>query len=138
MDEYKFTLIVSQYYHDYHYFIVEFDKNTFFDNMRALTIDLDRYKGGGENSRHAVTESDPFYYEKSEKIYRRYNVNGNGDIYFLNFAYVNTVQQEIQKMIRESRYARQGFKKRAVIEAIGKCHSYNDVAKIIQKHFKIV
>jgi hypothetical protein len=103
--------------------------------MQELTMELDKYKGEGENDKH-IPHSDPFYCN-NEEIRSRYNVNANGDIYFINSKYANYLQQFIQREINDTKYSRQGFKKRSVIDAINKNHYYNDVMKIIEKHFEI-
>lgn len=137
MSDYRYTLIISQYWHSYHYFIVKFNENTFVKQMQELTKELDKHKGGGVNDNHAITQSDPFYEYQDKEIHRRYNVNGNGDIYFLNSISANKCQEIIQNSISETKFSRQGFKKKAITDDINKNHSYGDIAKIIKKHFEI-
>ena len=134
--DYKYTLIISQYYHSYHYFIVKFNKETFIKQMQELTIELDKYKGGGNENNH-ISQSDPFYHYGSEEIRSRYNVNANGDIYFINAVYVNYLQQFIQRSIEDTKYSIQGFKKKAILEEISINHDYNEIFVIIEKHFEI-
>ena len=131
----KFTLIISQYYHSYHYFIVKCNEGKFIKQMQYLTIELDKYKGGGIENKH-TSQSDPFYGDLTQ-IRSRYNVNANGDIYFINSCYVNNLQGVIQRSISDTSYGRQGFKKKSVLNDIEKNHNYNEIFKIIEKHFEI-
>jgi len=134
-NKYKYTLIISQYYHSYHYFIVKCNEGEFIKQMQDLTIELDKYKGGGIENNH-TSQSDPFYGDLTE-IRSRYNVNANGDIYFINSCYVNNLQGVIQRSISDTSYGRQGFKKKSVLNDIEKNHNYNEIFKIIEKHFEI-
>lgn len=134
-NKYKYTLIISQYYHSYHYFLVKCNEETLINQMQDLTLELDKYKGNGEQDRH-IYNSDPFYSAKGD-IRQRYNVNGNGDIYFINSTHANYLQEFIQKTISETKYSRKGFKKKVILDNIAKNHNYSEVAKIIEKHFKI-
>ena len=137
MSDYRYTLIISQYWHSYHYFIVKFNESTFVKQMQEFTKELDKHKGSGANDKHAITESDPFYKFSDDEIRHRYNVNGNGDIYFLNSCSVNNLQEIIQQSIRETAYSRQGFKKKVITEDINKNHDYRDIVQIIKKHFEL-
>lgn len=134
-NKFKFTLIISQYYHSWHYFIVEHNEETFIKQMQELTKELDKYKGGGIGDKR-INQSDPYYGDLGTIRYR-YNVNANGDIYFINSHSVNDLQQIIQRDINDTRYSRQGFKKKAITDDINKNHNYNDVSKIINKYFEI-
>lgn len=134
-NQYKYTLIISQYYHSYHYFIVKCNEKTFVKQMQDLTMELDKYKGGGIENKH-ISQSDPFYCE-SKEVRHRYNVNGNGDIYFINSCSANNLQEIVQRSISDTRYSRQGFKKKAILDDINKNHNYRDIASIIKKHFEV-
>ncbi|MGH4125132.1 MAG: hypothetical protein ACREV6_19625 [Clostridium sp.] len=135
-NDYKYTVIISQYYHDRHYVVVEFNKETFIKQMQNCTKELDLYKSNNLGNLEDLKHSDPFYSANFE-IRSRYNVNAHGDIYFLNTFFANRCQEEIQRDIRESKYSRQGFKKKQVLDDISKNHSYRKVFEIIEKHFKI-
>jgi hypothetical protein len=104
--------------------------------MQELTRELDKYKGSGEVNKH-ISQSDPFYCD-SKEVRHRYNVNGNGDIYFINSCSANNLQEFIQKSISDTRYGRQGFKKKAILDDINKNHNYSDISSIIKKHFEVV
>ena len=133
-NEYRVTLIISQYYHSYHYFIVMIPNDVnYIRTLREFTEELDSYKG----STRCLKDSDVFYYKETNKIKHRYNVNSNGDIYFLNFCTSNAAQQYIQKSIHETRYFRRGYKKKSVLEYISKHHDYDKVREIVEKHFVI-
>lgn len=133
-NEYRVTLIISQYYHSYHYFIVMIPNDVnYIRTLREFTEELDSYKG----STRCLKNSDVFYYKETNKIKHRYNVNSNGDIYFLNFCTSNAAQQYIQKSIHETRCFRRGYKKKSVLEYISKHHDYDKVREIVEKHFVI-
>ncbi|OOM17157.1 hypothetical protein CLSAB_18770 [Clostridium saccharobutylicum] len=136
MNDYRYTLIISQYYHSYHYFIVEFNKDTFVKQMQELTKELNKYKSG--NKEHTdIEQSDPFYNYEDNKIRYRYNVNADGDIYFLNAKYVNWLQGQIREYQNTARQMNKGYKKKSVLDAIWEHHNYDKVFKIIEKHFTI-
>lgn len=135
-NDYKYTVIISQYYHDRCYFVVEFNKETFITQMQNCTKELDMYKSNFLGSMKDIEKSDPWY-SANHEIRSRYNVNSHGDIYYLNTFFVNRTQELIQKDIRDSNYGRQGFKKKQVLEDVRKNHNYSTIFEIIKKHFKI-
>ena len=139
MKTYKYILIVSQYWHSYHIFAVEAPEDgKLIEKMQQCTIELDKYKGGGVNSDHVLRKvSDPFYDYKDNKIRPRYNVNGNGDIYFIMR---NTIQELMDKQeyyLDECAQMSKGYKKKALLEDIANNHDYEKVKEIVTKYFKM-
>jgi hypothetical protein len=104
--------------------------------MQELTIELNNYKSGGKDSVD-TKQSDPFYQYADGEIRHRYNVNADGDIYFINGGYVNYLQSVIREYAMDARRMAQGFKKKKVLEDIWKFHNYDKVFEIIEKHFEI-
>lgn len=136
MNEYKYTLIISQYYHSYYYFLVNFNKETFVKQMQELTVELNKYKSGGKHSVD-IEESDPFYHYEDNKIRYRYNVNADGDIYFINSRYVNYLQSVIREYQETARLLSRGYKKKEINKDISENHNYNKVFEIVGKYFEI-
>ena len=133
--DFKYTLIVSQYYHSRHCFIVEFNPKTFIEQAKKLTSDLQKLK------RQAGSEHDIDYgdltYKQADEIYSRYNINDSGDIYFINSMYSSHLMGVAcgyqADSIRESR----GYIKAAIKERIYEHHLDYVVRKIVEKYFKI-
>ncbi|PWW37364.1 MULTISPECIES: hypothetical protein [Paenibacillus] len=134
---YKYTVIISQYYHTRHIFIVQHDEKTFLDSARELTEELMDYKREADCEREKyLGDLDPKYSDGRE-IRSRYNVNDSGDIYFIQTVYANRAMEfgieYNETSIRESR----GFKSKKIQEAIYNHHSYKTVFEIVKKHFEI-
>jgi hypothetical protein len=130
---YKYTLIISQFYYSRHYFIVKHDKH-FMENAKKFALELMKHK------RFIDTERE-FYIgdleAESKKIRQRYNINDQGDIYFIQSYYANYCMTVTWMYLEDTRRESRGFQKKAVVERISKHHSYIDVKKIVEKHFKI-
>ncbi|HAT4182238.1 hypothetical protein ACV3W4_07450 [Clostridium perfringens] len=139
MNSYKYTLIVSQYYHSYHVFVVKFDEDKYFGQMRSLTKKLCEYKRGEDEwyKRKSLECGDPFYYEQEKEPHFRYNVNDAGDIYFLNFTTISYAVEAIKKYFDEERRAGQGYKKKSITEDIFKYHNKDIIREIIEKIYEL-
>ncbi len=139
MKNYKYTVIVSQLYHSYHVFVVKFDEDKYFSQMRNLTKKLCEYKRGNNEyyKEKSLECGDPFYFEQEEEPRFRYNVNDAGDIYFLNFININDGLEAVKKYWDESRMANQGYKKKAILEELSKCHNKNKILEIIESIYEI-
>lgn len=100
MKNYKYTVIVSQLYHSYHVFVVKFDEDKYFGQMRNLTKKLCEYKRGNDEcyKEKSLECGDPFYFEQEEEPRFRYNVNDAGDIYFLNFINISDGLEAIKSI----------------------------------------
>lgn len=139
MSEYKYTLIISQYYHSYNMFLVKFDENRYYDQMREFTKKLCEYKRGNCEwyKDKSLEVGDCFYYEKQEEPRFRYNVNDSGDIYFLNFRNASSALYDMKKYFEEEKRASQGYKRKAVLEEISKYHSENKIFEIVKSIYEI-
>lgn len=138
MKTYKYILIVSQYWHSYYMFAVKApEDDKLIEKMQQCTIELDKYKGGGVNNDHAIKASDPFYDYKDNKIRRRYNVNGNGDIYFIMRDTIQELLDQYEYHLYQCIQMSKGYKRKAVIEDISNNHNYEKVKEIVTKYFEM-
>lgn len=132
--DYKYSLIVSQYYHSRHMFIVHI-KDDFIEKAKKFSYELMAYKR--DEGKQKELDAGDLDYIKSDEIRRRYNINDSGDIYFIQSPYANycmSVAIEYREdSIRESR----GFQKKVITNAIEKHHNYNKVKEILEKYFEI-
>ena len=136
---YKYILIVSQYWHSYYMFAVKApEDDKIIEKMQQCTIELDKYKGGGVNSDHVLKKiSDPFYDYKENKIRSRYNVNGNGDIYFIMMNTIQGLMDQQKYYLDECTQMSKGDKKKTLLEDISNNHSYGKVKEIVTKYFEM-
>ncbi|WP_419867405.1 hypothetical protein [Clostridium perfringens] len=139
MSEYKYTLIVSQFYHSYHAFVVKFDEDKYFEQMRRLTPKLCQYKRGNDEyfSNKSLECGDPYSRKKEKEPCFRYNVNDYGDIYFLNFVSVNDALDAAKKYFDYERTASRGYKRKSIQEEISKYHNKDKILEIIESIYEI-
>jgi hypothetical protein len=132
--DFKYSLIVSQYYHSRHMFVV-LVKDDFIEKAKEFAYDLMTYKRDEGCDRELFAGD--LDYIKDGEIRRRYNVNDSGDIYFIQSPYVNyCMHQAIEyhdDSIRESR----GFQKKVITNAIDEHHNYQKVKEYVEKYFEI-
>ena len=133
---FKYVVIISQYYHSYHSFVVEFD-GQFIEKARAFTEELETYKRDENEQKRDINYGDlaPKY---SGLDRARHNVNDSGDIYFLSKETVNECLHEIQYYDKQAVEFAKGRKKNAIVEDISKHHNYEKVKEIVKKHFTLV
>lgn len=136
MENFRYTLIVSQYRYSRHSFLVKHNPDTFLEQAKALTAELEAYKRPPACDRE-INYGD-LTYRVTDKIYMQYNVNDWGDIYFISSLYANRLMHEAIEYADTSRRERRGYQKKAHVESIGLHHNYNTVEAIVQKHFEIV
>ena len=132
---YKYTLIISQYDYSRHMYLVIFDQATFLENAKNLAIELQKYKRDEGDIRE--TEFGDLKYFKESDIAPRYNINDQGDIYFLNAVYANYLMGESIEYYDCSRRGSAGFKKKVDKEAIRNHHNGSRVMGIVKKYFDI-
>lgn len=133
--DYKYTLIVSQYDYSRHMYLVKFDPITFIESAKNFTAELQKYKRDGGDTRE-IEFGDLKYFKESD-IASRYNVNDQGDIYFINAVYSNYLMGESIEYYDCSRRESAGFKKKSAKEAIREHHNGLRVMEILKKHFDI-
>ena len=136
MADYKYTLIVSQYDYSRHMYIVKHDPKTFIQNAKNLVIELEKYKRD-EDDKKDIVFGDLTYF-RQEDISSRYNINDQGDIYFINAVYANYLIGEAIEYYEYSRRESAGFKKKMAKEAIQKHHNGLEIKTILRKYFEIV
>lgn len=133
--KYKYCLIVSQYYHSRHMFLVEINEN-FIATARNFIAELEEYKREHSGLKEIyLGDLDEKYC--SDELRSRYNVNDEGDIYFINGNYTNYLMHEGFHYYEYTRKESVGYKRKTVIEDIAKHHNYNNISEIVKKHFKI-
>lgn len=139
MSECKYTLIVSQFYHSYHVFIVKFDEDKYWEQMRNLTKKLCEYKRGTDKyfSNKSLECGDPYSRKKEKEPCFRYNVNDYGDIYFLNFVSVNDALDAAKKYFDYERTESLGYKRKSIQEEISKYHNKDKILEIIESIYEI-
>ena len=135
--DFKYCLIVSQYYHSRHMFIVHIDKD-FVETARKFTTEMAQYKRSVEDLRDIhLGDLDPKWCGDVNEIRPRYNVNDAGDIYFINTVSVNLCMHEAFKYREDSRREAAGFKRKSVLEQIDEHHRYSKVQELVEKYFVI-
>ena len=129
--EYKYSLIVSQCYHQHHQFIVKMTPN-FLEKARSFVADLKKYKGSQYHWLGDVGNTN--------KLIRRYNYNGSeGDIYIINSDSILKLLEEVKEYCgyeeRGSAYFEDSVE---VAEHLEKHHDFNKVKDIVSKYFQIL
>jgi hypothetical protein len=132
---FKYTLIISQYYHSRHIFIVHHTPD-FIERARAFAAELMAYKRDDDCQRDIyLGDLDPEYC--GTNIRPRYNINDSGDIYFLQAFYANALMDESWDYKNDSRREAAGFKSKKVWEDIHRHHDAAKVYEIVKRHFEI-
>lgn len=132
--EYKYTLIVSQYYHSRHFFIVHHTED-FLKRAKAFANELMVYKRYEGDARELYAGD--IDYDKSKEIRTRYNINDAGDIYFIQSNYSNYLASETRKYQEDSIRESRGYQTKKITNEISEHHDYGQVALIVEKHFEI-
>jgi hypothetical protein len=108
----------------------------FIEKARAFTSELISYKAGDNewDRKEYLGDLDPEYCKNNE-LRGRYNVNHQGDIYFINAAYTNYLLEEAFYYKDYSRREAAGFKSKAVLKDIAEHHNKEKVGEIVRKYF---
>jgi hypothetical protein len=136
---FKYTLIVSQYYHSRHFFIVKHTED-FIEKARLFALDLFKLK---RSEGHFVRECqlgdlDPKYIGDPNVIKSRYNINDAGDIYFIQGNHANHCMNVANEYHETSVLQGRGRISKAVLNDVSKHHNYYDVKNVVEKHFEII
>ena len=127
--EYKYSLIVSQCYHQHHQFLVEIPPD-FIEKGKKMVKELAVYKGEKNISYLGDIES--------YSDLRRYNFNGfSGDIYIINSESIAPLLSEYEYYLKEEIKTSKYFKSKKIINHLIKYHDHCQIKKIIEKYFKI-
>lgn len=129
--EYKYSLIVSQCYHQHHQFIVKMTPN-FLEKARNLVADLKKYKGSQYHWLGDVGNTN--------KLIRRYNYNSSeGDIYIINSDSILKLLEEVKEYCGYEERGIAYFEDSVeVAEQLEKHHDFNKVKDIVSKYFQIL
>lgn len=129
--EYKYSLIISQCYHQHHQFIVKMTPN-FLEKARNLVADLKKYKGSQYHWLGDVGNTN--------KLIRRYNYNGSeGDIYIINSDSILKLLEEVKEYCGYEERGIAYFEDSVeVAEHLEKHHDFNKVKDIVGKYFEIL
>jgi hypothetical protein len=134
---YKYTLIISQFFHSRHMFIVKHDEK-FLINAKKCTEELIKYKRDENYPRTEMYlgDLDPKFC-KPDEIKPRYNINDRGDIYFIQSEYANYCKDVAIEYHEHSLRESKGYQRKAVTEAISKYHDYLKFKEIVERYFEI-
>jgi hypothetical protein len=130
---FKYTLIISQFYHSRHCFIVKHDEN-FIETAKKFALELIQHKRFRETDR-PPSIGDLEY--ATDKIRPRYNVNDQGDIYFIQSDYANYLMDVTHDYVRDSIRESRGYQSKEVTGQISKHHFSKDVTAIVKKYFEL-
>ena len=131
--EYKYSLIVSQCYHQHHQFIVKMVPD-FLERAKKMLAELKEYKG----SKNTTYLGDLEWY-KDEEVYKRYNYNGDeGDIYIVNSKTILSLIKDFKRFNRQEVEGVKFSSGREVWEHLYEKHDYEKVESIVKKYFEIL
>ena len=132
----KYCLIISQYYHSRHSFIVRLKKD-FITQARGLVKELEEYKR--ENNDREYRYGDLENTDNEGKIRFRYNVNDEGDIYFINSKFANRLKDfAVEYGVQSYKEAHRGYIAKRILEKVSIHHNFDKVYEIVNKYFEIV
>lgn len=140
MENVKYILIVSQYYYSHHCFVVSAEEENYREKALSLIEKLEDYKRDAEDKRsyHYGRDHDIAYTD----IHYRWNVNDDGDIYFLPCGSMTEAlrrAEEYNNEIHRAPHNRAKARVRSHIEdQVRKHHSETAVAKLVAECFKVL
>lgn len=139
MSENRYCLIVSQYKHSYHSFIVKVPKDiaTFKSCLLGVTEGLEKYKRDETDTREIHFGDLEYLLDDNKEIFYSYNVNDTGDIYIRNHSSINRLKEDAFHYMLEGYKHSSGYKSQKVMSEINNHHNYNKIREIIEKYFEI-
>ena len=142
--EVNYCLIVSQYYHTRHFFIVDIaslSESDFIASARNLVTALERYKRSTDYDSHKDIDhgdlAEPFVRNTEGFVCSDINVNDAGDIYFRLRKYANRCMYEAMEYRETSIREAKGYKLKHVLSNIEEHHDYEHVKEIVERYFDI-
>lgn len=132
---FKYTLIVSQYYHSRHAILVKFEEDTFLDQARKVVAELEAYKRTRRERKLNLGDLEPEYC--GETFRHRYNVNDEGDIYIISEPEADELISVAAGYMLDTHVEGRKFKSQKVKDEINEHHDYDQVRKIVAAHFEI-
>lgn len=131
--EYKYSLIVSQCYHQHHQFIVKMVPD-FLERAKKMLAELKEYKG----SKNTTYLGDLEWY-KDEEVHKRYNYNGDeGDVYIINSKTILSLIKDFKRFNSQEVEGVKFSSGREVWEHLYEKHDYEKVESIVKKYFEIM
>ncbi len=140
MKNVKYILIVSQYYYSHHCFVVSAKEENYREKALSLIERLEDYKRDTEDKRsyHYGEDRDIAY----TNIHYRWNVNDDGDIYFLPCGSMTEAlhrAEEYNNEIHRAKYNREKTSVRSHIDSqVCRHHSEMTVARLVAECFKVL
>ena len=134
MADYKYSLVISQYYHSRHSFIVEYPNN-FINTCEKFLEDIEDYKRGNRKQPYQYGD---FGYRTTDKVFQRYNVNDEGDIYVINSCSINHLVGFVKKYSLDTYKETRQYIKKNILQEINEHHDYDKIQQIVDKHFNIL
>lgn len=141
MDNIKYVLIVSQYYYSHHCFVVSGEEENFREKALLLIEKLEDYKR--ENNKGL-----PYHYgrgrsEAYTNISYRWNVNDEGDIYFIpcgSLTDAMIVAEEYSTELNKLKMCKgvKAARRREIEKAIDNHHLYSRIRDIVYSIFKVL
>lgn len=135
MKKYNYCLIISQYYHSRHSFVVEFPED-FTERCKEFIMALEDYKR--ENKEQPYRFGDIGYHSSEDTICRRYNVNDAGDIYFINSNSINELMGVAEDYFLTSYKESRPYQRKEITHNIYQHHKFDEVQKIVEQYFNIL
>lgn len=132
---FKYAVITSQYGYSWLSYICTMDLKSYIENAKKVTRDLIAHRS--DDKRDAEYLGGLKGAEK-QAIKGRYNVNSNGDIYFINANTLEEARDIVAEMNARCNSTKASFNRKGMTESIRKFHKYEDITAIIAKHFEIV
>ena len=135
----RYCLIVSQYRHSYHTFIVKVptDIATFKSCLLDVIEKLERYKRDETDTNEIHYGDLEYLLDDSKEIFYRYNVNDTGDIYIINNTSINNLKDTAFYYMLEAYKKGRGYKRKEIMNEIYKHHQYDKIREIIESSFEI-
>jgi hypothetical protein len=76
-------------------------------------------------------------YFKDETIRSRYNINDQGDIYFVQGGSIQSLIADVLNYHETSVNQKRGRIKKGVLNDVAEYHPLSEITKIIEKHFDV-
>ena len=135
----RYCLIVSQYRHSYHTFIVKQieDINDYKYDLMRLVEELEKYKRDSEDTREIHFGDLEYLLDSNKELNYSYNINDTGDIYIRHHSSINRLKEEVLKYELEGYKHSRGYISNKVIEDISHHHYYETIKRIVEKYFEI-
>ncbi len=132
-------LIVSQYRHSYHTFIVKVpeDITDFKSMLLGVTAELEKYKRDKSNTKEIHYGDLEYLLDNTKEIFHSYNINDDGDIYIRIYKSIDRLKDIACYYRLEAHKYSRGYKRKEVISDINEHHNYNRIREIIEKYFEI-